>query len=50
MFVPTREYPEPLTWESKERYELRTGITLDPNDWFELVAATVLRHDGVVTV
>lgn len=48
MFVPTRDVPEPMVWESRESYNARTGQQLDSFDWFELVAASVIRADGVV--
>jgi hypothetical protein len=50
MFVPTRDIPEPSAWETRENYNARTEQDLDPYDWFELVAASVLRKGGVVTV
>jgi hypothetical protein len=49
MFLPTRDVPEPQHWESRENYNERTSLHLSPEDWIELVAATVYRHGGILS-
>lgn len=47
-FAPTRDVAQPLPYESRENYALRTGRYLAPCDWHELVVATVIRKNGLL--